>query len=167
MNNHKPILRTLINAGHQAYFVGACVRDHLLGRECKDIDITTSATPDQVAALFPDSKLVGAHFGVVIVKLGELEAEVATFRTDGCYSDSRRPDSVSFTTDVIEDLKRRDFTINAILMDVNGHTIDPMGGVQDLKWMHVKAIGDPFDRFTEDPLRMLRAVRFCSQLEHF
>jgi len=166
LQSHKPILDALNDAGHEAYFVGGCVRDYILGRPCKDIDICTSATPDEVATLFPESKLVGAHFGVTIVKLGDLEAEVATFRTDGCYSDSRRPNTVAFTQNVREDLLRRDFTINAILMDAKGNILDPMRGQLDLALGQVRCVGDAQQRFSEDALRMLRAVRFAAQL-HF
>jgi poly(A) polymerase len=164
MKQHAPILKVLNDAGYQAFFVGGCVRDHLLGRPSKDVDITTSATPDQVAALFPDSKLVGAHFGVTIVKLGDLEAEVATFRTDGCYSDARRPDNVAFTTDVKEDLARRDFTINTLLMSSDGLVHDWTGGSADITAKSIRCMGDPYKRFAEDSLRMLRAVRFAAQL---
>jgi poly(A) polymerase len=165
MIKHKPILATLTGAGYKAFFVGGCVRDSLLGRPCHDVDITTSATPDQVAALFPESKHVGAHFGVTIVRLGEMEAEVATFRTDGCYSDSRRPDSVQFTTDVVEDVRRRDFTINALLMDITGEVFDYVDGMYDLlRKQQICAIHNPYMRFKEDALRMLRAIRFAARL---
>lgn len=164
MKQHRPILQRLIDAGHEAYFVGGCVRDYLLNRPCKDIDICTSATPDQVAELFPESKLVGAHFGVVIVKLGDLEAEVATFRTDGCYSDSRRPDSVVFTKNVREDLLRRDFTINTLMMDIHLDLVDKIQGELDLDLGVIRCVGYAGGRFKEDALRMLRAVRFSAQL---
>jgi poly(A) polymerase len=165
MIKHKPILATLVGAGYKAFFVGGCVRDSLIGRPCHDVDITTSATPDQVAALFPQSKHVGAHYGVTIVRLGELEAEIATFRTDGCYSDSRRPDNVKFTTSEVEDVRRRDFTINALLMDINGEVFDYVDGLYDLLTRQmISAINNPYMRFKEDALRMLRAIRFAAQL---
>jgi poly(A) polymerase len=164
MKQYTPILKVLNDAGHQAFFVGGCVRDHLLDRPGKDVDITTSATPDQVAVLFPDSKLVGAHFGVVIVTLDGLDAEIATFRTDGCYSDTRRPDTVAFTTDVKEDLARRDFTINTLLMSSDSLVHDWTGGGADITGKSIRCMGDPYKRFAEDALRMLRAIRFAAQL---
>lgn len=164
MDQYKRLLNVLNDAGYQAYFVGGCVRDHLLGLTPKDIDIATSATPDQVAALFPDSKFVGAKFGVTLVKHNGVESEVATFRTDGCYSDSRRPDSVSFTTNVIDDLRRRDFTVNTLLMDANEVVYDHLFGNIDLLKGIIRAVGDPERRFEEDALRMLRAIRFAAQL---
>src|ERR1035437_6571691 len=165
MEQYRPILKVLNDAGHQAFFVGGCVRDRLLGRPSKDVDITTSATPEQVAEIFPDSKLVGAHFGVTIIKYGDLEAEVATFRTDGCYSDARRPDTVTFTRDVGEDLERRDFTINALIMNYNEVVEDltvNQTAFSDLRFKTIRCVGDPDKRFAEDALRMLRAVRFAA-----
>ena len=162
MEQYRPILKILSDAGHQAFFVGGCVRDHLLDRPSKDVDIATSATPEQVAALFPDSKLVGAHFGVVIVTLDGIDAEIATFRTDGCYSDTRRPDTVAFTTDVKKDLARRDFTINTLLMSSDGLVHDWTGGSADIAGKVIRCMGDPYKRFGEDALRMLRAVRFAA-----
>ena len=164
MERYRPILKILSDADHQAFFVGGCVRDHLLDRPSKDVDIATSATPEQVAALFPDSKLVGAHFGVVIVTLDGIDAEIATFRTDGCYSDTRRPDTVAFTTDVKKDLARRDFTINTLLMSSDGLVHDWTGGSADIAGKAIRCMGDPYKRFGEDALRMLRAVRFAAQL---
>lgn len=165
LKKYRPILRLLTDAGFEAYFVGGCVRDSLLSREIKDVDITTSASPEEVARLFCDTKLVGAHFGVSLVKMGDLEAEVATFRTDGCYSDSRRPDSVAFTSDVVEDLERRDFTINALLMDKYGVVHDKLGtGLEDLHNRIIRCVGDPIERFREDALRTLRCIRFAAQL---
>lgn len=153
------------DADHQAFFVGGCIRNRALGLPYKDVDLTTSATPEEVAALFPESKLVGAHFGVTIVKHGDLEVEIATYRTDGSYSDSRRPDTVTFTTDVVEDLQRRDFTINALLMNRHGLLIDKVGGLEDIRRRTVRCVGDPYKRFAEDALRMLRAIRFAAQLD--
>ena len=151
-------------AGHQAYLVGGCVRDLLLGREPDDYDVSTDARPEQVQELFPDSLAVGAQFGVVIV-LGEgAQVEVATFRSDVGYSDGRHPDHVDFTGSAEEDVKRRDFTINALLMDgLTGQVWDYVGGREDLRGAIIRAIGDPEKRFREDKLRMIRAVRFAAR----
>jgi putative nucleotidyltransferase with HDIG domain len=160
------IVARLRAAGHQAYFVGGCVRDLLLGREPQDFDVATSALPDQVLTLFEKTFAVGAHFGVVLVCTGEPEitTEVATFRSDGVYSDGRHPDAVRFSSSPEEDVKRRDFTINGMLLDpANNEVLDFVGGRNDLKAGLVRAIGDPGDRFAEDKLRMLRAVRFAAR----
>ncbi len=173
------IVERLRAAGHTAYFAGGCVRDMLLGLEAKDFDIATSATPDVVIALFEKTFAVGAHFGVVLVCLGrepngnEIATEVATFRNDGVYTDGRRPDAVRFSTEAREDVVRRDFTINGMLLDpvkleemndVAGAVLDFVGGRDDLRAGVVRAIGDARVRFAEDKLRMLRAVRFASRL---
>lgn len=170
------IARTLRAAGHQAYLAGGCVRDLLLGVAPKDYDVATSATPDAVLSLFPEKKAmtVGAHFGVVLVCEPDGTAtEVATFRNDGVYTDGRRPDSVRFSTDAREDVRRRDFTINGMLLDPEIYertgdaaqaTLDLVGGRDDLHSKIVRAIGDPQLRFTEDKLRMLRGVRFAARL---
>ena len=158
------IVARLRAAGHQAYFVGGCVRDLVLGRAPKDFDVATSATPDQVLNLFEKTFAVGAHFGVVLVCTGEITTEVATFRSDGAYSDGRHPDAVRFSTSPEEDVKRRDFTINGMMMDpVNESVLDMVGGMADLDAHLIRAIGDPSARFTEDKLRMLRAVRFAAR----
>ncbi len=158
------IVARLRAAGHQAYFVGGCVRDLLLGRSPEDFDVATSATPDQVLTLFEKTFAVGAHFGVVLVCTGEIMTEVATFRSDGAYSDGRRPDAVRFSTSPEEDVKRRDFTINGMMLDpVDGSVLDMVGGMQDLNAGLIRAIGDPAQRFAEDKLRMLRAVRFAAR----
>jgi poly(A) polymerase len=160
------IVARLRAAGHQAYFVGGCVRDLLLGREPQDFDVATSALPDQVLTLFEKTFAVGAHFGVVLVCTGEPEitTEVATFRSDGVYSDGRHPDAVRFSSSPEEDVKRRDFTINGMLLDpANNQVLDYVGGRNDLQAGLVRAIGDPGDRFAEDKLRMLRAVRFAAR----
>jgi putative nucleotidyltransferase with HDIG domain len=160
------IVARLRAAGHQAYFVGGCVRDLLLGREPQDFDVATSALPDQVLTLFEKTFAVGAHFGVVLVCTDELEitTEVATFRSDGVYSDGRHPDAVRFSSSPEEDVKRRDFTINGMLLDpANNQVLDYVGGRNDLQAGLVRAIGDPGDRFAEDKLRMLRAVRFAAR----
>jgi poly(A) polymerase len=169
----------LRSAGHQAYFAGGCVRDLLLGIEPKDFDVATSATPDKVMAMFPKTYSVGAHFGVVLVCTSdensrEIATEVATFRHDGAYSDGRRPDAVRFSTDPREDVLRRDFTINGMLLDpvifeqtgdAGPATLDFVGGRKDLRAGILRAIGDPALRFAEDKLRMLRGVRFAARLD--
>jgi poly(A) polymerase len=158
------VARLLAAAGHRALFAGGCVRDRLLGGEPDDYDVATSATPAEVTALFPQANLVGAHFGVVIVKHGGHHVEVATFRTDGSYGDGRRPDRVDFSTPE-EDAKRRDFTINGLFEDpANGEVIDYVGGLEDLKARRLRAIGDAEARFREDALRLMRAVRFATRL---
>jgi poly(A) polymerase len=171
------IARILREAGHQAYFAGGCVRDLLLHLEPKDYDVATSATPDEITALFPKTFAVGAHFGVVLVCESvdgtDIATEVATFRSDGAYSDGRRPDAVRYTTDPREDVRRRDFTINGMLLDpiayeANGDldsaVIDYVGGRDDLHRGVVRTIGDPKLRYAEDKLRLLRAVRFAARL---
>ena len=158
------LTRRLQAAGHEALFAGGCVRDHLLGRPPKDYDIATSALPAQVIKLWPDSNEVGAHFGVVIAKCGGHHVEIATFRTDGSYRDGRRPETVTFAT-AREDAQRRDFTINGLFENPKtGEVIDLVGGLADLQAGVIRAIGDPVARFTEDALRLLRAVRFATTL---
>lgn len=158
------LARRLTAAGHVALFAGGCVRDRLLGREPKDYDIATSARPDDVMKLFPGSNEVGAHFGVVIAKYHGEHVEIATFRTDGSYKDGRRPESVTFSTPE-EDAARRDFTINGLFEDPEtGEVVDHVGGLPDLRAGILRAIGDPVARFSEDALRLLRAVRFSTVL---
>ena len=158
------IATTLHEHSHTAYLVGGCVRDLLLGHQPKDYDVATSATPAQVAALFPDAELVGAHFGVVIVRREGLFVEVATFRSDNDYQDGRRPTSVTYETDPTKDALRRDFTINALFYDIQEDRIlDFTGGRDDLEARIIRAIGNPLDRFAEDYLRMLRAIRFAAR----
>lgn len=157
-------VRTLRDAGHSAYFVGGCVRDRLLGIATKDIDIATSARPEEVARLFPDVRFVGASFGVSLVRLGGFSFEVATFRRDGRYLDHRHPESVSYGT-IEDDAARRDFTCNALFHDpIEDRTIDLVGGVADLKAGVLRAVGEPGKRFREDALRLLRAIRFATRL---
>ena len=140
------------------------MRDLLLGREPADYDVTTDATPDQVIGLFPENVAVGAQFGVVLIPQEELKVEVATFRSDIGYSDGRHPDRVSFSKTAEEDVQRRDFTINGLLMRHDtGEVLDYVGGQADLRAKVIRAIGDPDRRFTEDKLRMLRAVRFAAR----
>jgi len=179
------IIQTLRQQGFQAYLAGGCVRDLLLKREPADYDIATSATPAQVMEIFPDTYAVGAQFGVVLVPLPEEEracedenilqkahaVEVATFRSDLGYSDGRRPDEVRFSQDPREDVARRDFTINGMLLDplgteMTGGVLDFVGGREDLEAGIIRTIGDPERRFAEDKLRMLRAVRFAARFEY-
>ena len=159
------VIRTLTAAGYQALLAGGCVRDSLLGKEAKDYDVATSARPEQVIKLFPGALTVGAHFGVVIVRHGGHHFEVATFRTDGSYSDGRRPDSVTYAT-AEEDANRRDFTVNGLFLDpIRNEVIDFVGGRADLEKKTLRAIGDARQRFAEDHLRLLRAVRFSTVLD--
>jgi len=181
------IVRALRERGHQAFFAGGCVRDLLLGRDPADYDVATDATPQQVMQIFPQTFAVGEQFGVVLVpadpsgptgipaRQGERSkgaVEVATFRSDVGYSDGRHPDEVRFTKDPREDVQRRDFTINGMLLDpltpdstTNG-ILDFVGGREDLQAGIVRAIGDPERRFAEDKLRMLRAVRFAARFDY-
>jgi tRNA nucleotidyltransferase/poly(A) polymerase len=173
------ICGTLRAAGHQAYLVGGCVRDIVLGREPVDYDVATEATPDEVQKLFPDSLAVGAQFGVVIVagvpgqqapaseNQPENQVEVATFRSDVGYSDGRHPDRVVYARSPEEDVRRRDFTINALLLDPGtGQVLDFVGGRKDLEAGIIRAIGRAEERFREDKLRMLRAVRFAARFRY-
>ncbi|MCL6566290.1 MAG: CCA tRNA nucleotidyltransferase [Acidobacteriia bacterium] len=158
------ICRTLHEAGHQAYLVGGCVRDLLLGREPADYDVATDARPDRLQELFPGCLLVGARFGVIVVVEQGVQVEVATFRSDLGYSDGRHPDRVVYAESPREDVLRRDFTINGLLLDVRtGEVLDFVGGRQDLQSGVIRAIGDPERRFAEDHLRMVRAVRFAAR----
>lgn len=158
------ILDTLISNGYETYFVGGCVRDTLLGKKIKDIDIATAASPKVVQSLFEKVIPVGIEHGTVIVRLGGESYEVTTFRRDGKYSDQRRPDDVEFVMDIEEDLKRRDFTINALAMTADGEIIDLFHGKSDLQKGIIQTVGTPANRFTEDPLRIIRALRFVSVL---
>lgn len=159
------ILDNLESKGFESYLVGGCVRDILLKKEPKDWDITTQATPEEIQALFPDSFYTNT-FGTVGVKTENIGiVEITPFRTEGKYSDGRRPDEVIFTKDILEDLKRRDFTINAIAYNpVKDVFIDPFSGIKDIESSLIKAVGNGKDRFTEDGLRILRMVRFAAQL---
>jgi len=158
------ICETLQRAGFQAYLVGGCVRDLLLRREPADYDVTTDAKPDQVLQLFPDSLAVGAQFGVILVKAAGAIVEVATFREDLGYSDGRHPDQVRYASRPEDDVSRRDFTINGLLMRHDtGEVLDFVGGQADLEAHLIRAIGEPGRRFREDKLRMLRAVRFAAR----
>ena len=170
------VVHSLAEAGYRAYLAGGCVRDLLTDLQPKDYDVATDAHPDAVLRLFPRAFGVGAHFGVVLVPMlvdgREIVTEVATFRSDGVYSDGRRPDEVRYTDDPKHDVLRRDFTINGMLLDVDRYlasgdaasaALDYVGGRDDLKAGVVRAIGQPMRRFTEDKLRMLRAVRFAAR----
>jgi tRNA nucleotidyltransferase/poly(A) polymerase len=198
------IVRTLRERGHQAYLVGGCVRDLLLGRQPADFDVATDATPQEVMRIFPETWAVGAQFGVVLVPVSSNGAlptpepaqaaeansseptpeerdlahlsesksqqkviEVATFRSDGLYSDGRHPDQVTYSRDPREDVLRRDFTINGLLLDpITGEVLDFVGGRADLRAGIVRTIGSPQRRFTEDKLRMMRAVRFAARFDY-
>src|SRR6266478_5017731 len=173
------IVSTLRKQGHQAYLAGGCVRDLLLGREPADYDVATDAPPQQVMQIFPQTYAVGEQFGVVLVPQSQFDGatgvparqgttvEVATFRSDVGYSDGRHPAEVRFTKDPREDAQRRDFTINGMMLDpATNEVLDFVGGRDDLKAGIVRAIGDPERRFTEDKLRMLRAVRFAARFNY-
>lgn len=158
------ICDTLRGNGYQALLVGGCVRDLLLGLEPADYDVTTNARPEQVVGLFPESIAVGAQFGVILIPRDGLKVEVATFRSDVGYSDGRHPDRVVYSKTAQEDVQRRDFTINALLMRHDtGEVLDFVGGQADLEAKVIRAIGEPDRRFAEDKLRMMRAVRFAAR----
>ena len=157
------VVRTLRAAGHVAYFAGGCVRDELLGLTPTDYDVATDAPPPRIAELFRRTQMVGAAFGVVLVRQGRTQVETATFRTDGHYADGRRPNAVRFAT-AAEDAQRRDFTINGLFLDpLTDEVIDHVGGRADLAARRLRAIGTPDARFAEDHLRLLRAVRFAAR----
>lgn len=160
-----PVLKAIEQAGFEAYFVGGAVRDVLLGHHIHDIDIATSAYPEEVKALFDKTIDTGLQHGTVTVLYEGESYEITTFRTESGYQDFRRPDKVTFVQNLDEDLKRRDFTINALAMNTRGEVIDLFNGLDDLKHHVIRAVGDPEQRFHEDALRMLRAVRFMSQLK--
>lgn len=160
----KWILQVLRDNGHEAYIVGGCVRDSIMGRTPEDWDITTSAAPRQVKALFPRTVDTGIEHGTVTVMADKEGFEVTTYRIDGEYEDCRHPKEVVFTSNLIEDLKRRDFTINAMAYSPETGLVDEFGGIEDLKNKTVRCVGNPKERFSEDALRMMRAVRFAAQL---
>jgi poly(A) polymerase len=161
----RAVIAKLRGAGYQAYLVGGSVRDLLLGAKPKDFDVSTDAHPERIMELFPKSGQVGAHFGVVLVRDELAQVEVATFRSDHDYADGRRPASVHFESDPRQDVLRRDFTINGLMMEADtGKVLDYVGGRADLERRIVRAIGDPDARFTEDRLRLVRAVRFAARL---
>lgn len=158
------IIHTLQSHGYEAYAVGGCVRDSILGREPEDWDITTSALPGQVKQVFGRTLDTGIQHGTVTVMVGRTGYEVTTYRIDGEYSDGRHPDSVAFTPELREDLRRRDFTINAMAYNRDTGFVDMFGGVEDLERRVIRCVGEPMERFTEDALRILRAIRFSAQL---
>ncbi len=159
------IIDKLKSSGFEAYLVGGAVRDYLLGKNPHDFDVATSAEPLQVKELFNRTVDTGIQHGTVLVLVNGTGVEVTTFRTDGDYTDNRRPDSVEFVKSLEEDLKRRDFTVNAMAMTENLELIDLFGGNRDLELKLIRAVGEPAARFQEDALRMLRAVRFSGQLD--
>ena len=160
-----PILELIEEAGFEAYFVGGSVRDYILGRSINDVDIATSATPLEIKEIFPKTVDLGIEHGTVLVIFETGTYEITTFRTESGYTDFRRPDSVQFVRSLTEDLQRRDFTMNAMAMNKVGQIIDPYNGRVDLLQKKITTVGNPHERFTEDGLRMMRAVRFVSQLD--
>ncbi len=159
------IVARLRSAGQAAYLAGGCVRDMLLGREPNDYDVVTDAQPPRVRELFPDAIAVGAQFGVMLVRREDVQVEIATFRSDHAYLDGRRPTGVTFTASAEQDVLRRDFTINGLLWDPEKEAVlDFVGGRRDLEARLVRAIGNPAERFAEDRLRLVRAVRFAARL---
>lgn len=159
-------LERLENAGFDAYLVGGCVRDTLLGRPVSDYDITTSALPSEVESVFSSEKVVdtGIKHGTVTVVIDSIPIEITTFRTDGEYLDSRHPESVAFSKNIEDDLSRRDFTVNSVAMNRRGDVVDPFGGREDIARRVIKCTGEPDKRFREDALRIIRALRFSSTL---
>ncbi len=160
----KYIIDTIMQAGYEAYAVGGCIRDSILGRKPDDWDITTSASPYQVKGLFPHTIDTGIRHGTVTVMLEREGFEVTTYRIDGEYEDCRHPKEVAFTSNLAEDLKRRDFTINAMAYNDNRGLVDLFGGIKDIESKTIRCVGNPEERFGEDALRMMRAVRFSAQL---
>lgn len=161
------IIHTLQNHGHSAYVVGGCVRDSIIGRPIHDWDICTSATPNQMLEIFKDRRVIetGLQHGTITVVVNGEPYEITTYRIDGIYSDNRRPDTVTFTDKLVEDLRRRDFTINAMAYNDEEGLIDPFNGMEDIKYKKISCVGRAEDRFGEDALRILRAIRFAAQLE--
>lgn len=159
-----PVLNKLEQAGFEAYFVGGSVRDILLDQPIHDVDIATSAFPEEIKQLFPKTIDIGIEHGTVLVLAEEEQYEITTFRTESTYQDYRRPDHVEFVRSLEEDLKRRDFTINAFALKEDGQIIDLFDGLADLENQILRAVGDPQERFHEDALRMMRGIRFVSQI---
>lgn len=162
--NVEYIITTLEKAGYEGYAVGGCVRDTLLNKSPDDWDITTSAKPEQAKELFAKTIDTGIKHGTITVLIGKETYEVTTYRIDGEYEDSRHPKEVIFTSSLVEDLKRRDFTINAMAYNDKSGIVDEFGGIEDLENKIIRCVGNPMERFTEDALRMMRAVRFSGQL---
>lgn len=160
------IIQELEKHGHEVYMVGGCVRDSVLGRKPHDYDICTSATPDEILQAFPYEEIIptGLQHGTVTILINKEPFEVTTYRIDGDYSDNRRPDNVTFTKNLVEDLRRRDFTINAMAYNPKTGLIDPFNGMEDIKYKKIRCVGSAEDRFNEDALRILRAIRFEAQL---
>ncbi|WP_188206002.1 CCA tRNA nucleotidyltransferase [Alkalibacillus aidingensis] len=163
-NQAKNIFKTFKNHGYECYFVGGAVRDYLLDVDIGDVDLATNATPDTMMELFERTVPIGIEHGTVLILDGDNEFEVTTYRSEGEYDDFRHPNYVEFVSDLTLDLSRRDFTINAIAMDLEGEVIDPFNGMNDLNNRLIHTVGSAEERFSEDALRMLRAVRFSSQL---
>jgi len=159
------IIETLEQKGYEAYIVGGCLRDECMGRASDDVDVTTSATPDEVKSIFDDTRETGIKHGTVLVLHAGEHAEVTTFRTESSYSDGRHPDEVVFVKDINKDLARRDFTINAMAFSPARGMVDPFGGREDIQKKIIRAVGDPEKRFGEDALRILRCVRFSAVLD--
>lgn len=162
----KELINILHSNGYEAFLCGGAVRDSILGRPIHDYDITTSATPDEMMEVFKDKRIIetGLQHGTITILIDGEGYECTTYRIDGNYSDSRRPDSVTFTRNLKEDLKRRDFTINAMAYNDEIGLIDPFNGMEDIKYHKIRCVGRAEDRFSEDALRILRAIRFASQL---
>lgn len=158
------IINRLNENGYEAYVVGGCVRDSILGRAPNDWDVCTSATPDKMIEIFADHEVIptGLQHGTVTIVINHIPYECTTFRIDGNYSDNRRPDKVEFTTDIVQDLSRRDFTVNAIAYNPKTGLVDPFGGAEDIKARVIRCVGNADDRFDEDALRVMRALRFAS-----
>jgi len=159
------IINNLQLAGYDAFAVGGCVRDSILARKPQDWDITTSAKPEAIKEIFRRTVDTGIEHGTVTVMIGKDSYEVTTYRIDGAYEDSRHPKEVRFTNCLEEDLRRRDFTINAMAYNDDVRLVDVFGGMQDLNHHLIRCVGDPRERFSEDALRILRAVRFSAQLD--
>lgn len=164
-NKALPVLNKIVEAGFEAYFVGGSVRDRVLGLTVNDVDIATSAMPNEIKEIFKRTIDIGIEHGTVMVLENGESYEITTFRTESTYKDFRHPDSVTFVRSLTEDLMRRDFTMNAIAMDIKGNLIDPFGGLLDIDKRIIRAVGKPEERFQEDALRMMRAVRFAAQLD--
>ncbi|HHY83166.1 MAG TPA: hypothetical protein GX505_10885 [Clostridiales bacterium] len=163
------VMKKIMNAGGQAYLVGGALRDRLLGITVTDYDIATSLTPDQIENLFSEEKTWsgGKRFGTITVAVGGQNIEVTTFRKESLYSDSRHPDQITFVSDIFADLSRRDFTVNAMAYNpfIADGLVDPFGGRRDLEQHIIRTVGSPYERFAEDPLRIMRGIRFCAQLD--
>lgn len=163
--NVNKLIKALEAAGFETYAVGGCVRDSLLGLSPSDWDLATSAKIDEITEVLPEAKILSEKFGVAQVQFEDGHVDIATFRVEGPYGDHRRPDHVEFISSIEEDLKRRDFTVNAIAENPDKAIVDPFNGREDLKARLIKTVGNPAERFEEDPLRMLRAIRLAAELD--